>query len=119
MGGGFKHLVIVKFKEGSEVEEILKGIEKLVADIDIIKAFEWGQDLEGAEMLTQGFTHSFTMTFDSKEDYIAFQTHPKHVEYSATFSAVIDKIVVLTFPSVQLKPSPPPPPAVEAADAAI
>ncbi|XP_065867384.1 stress-response A/B barrel domain-containing protein At5g22580 [Euphorbia lathyris] len=113
--GEFKHLVIVKFKEGSQVEEILKGMEKLVADVDLVKSFEWGQDLEGPEMLTQGFTHSFSMTFDKKEDYIAFQTHPNHVEYSATFSAAILNIVVLTFPSVTLKPLPPPPPATTAA----
>jgi len=64
-----------------------------------------GQDSEGPEMLTQGFTHSFSMTFDKKEDYAAFQSHPNHVEYSATFSAAIEKIVVLCFPSVRVKPS--------------
>ncbi|KDP34383.1 hypothetical protein JCGZ_11266 [Jatropha curcas] len=101
---GFKNLVIVKFKEGVVVEEIMKGMEKLVSEIDLVKSFEWGQDLEGPEMLTQGFTHAFTMTFEKKEDHTALQTHPSHVEYSATFSAAIEKIVVLSFPSVQIKP---------------
>ncbi|XP_002533607.2 stress-response A/B barrel domain-containing protein At5g22580 [Ricinus communis] len=100
---GFKHLVIVKFKEDAAVEEIVKGMEKLVSESDLVKSFAWGQDLEGPEMLTQGFTHAFSMTFDKKEDYTAFQTHPNHVEYSATFSAAIEKIVVLFFPYVQVK----------------
>lgn len=39
--GDFKHLVIVKFKEGAAVEEILKGMEKLVSEIDSVKSFEW------------------------------------------------------------------------------
>lgn len=56
-------------------------------------------------MLTQGFTHAISMTFDKKQDYTAFQTHPSHVEFSATFSAAIEKIVVLCFSSVQVKPA--------------
>ncbi|KAJ8750019.1 hypothetical protein K2173_013934 [Erythroxylum novogranatense] len=100
----FKHLVIVKFKEGVVVEEIVKGMEKLALDIDHVKSFEWGQDIEGHEMLTQGFTHAFSMTFGKKEDFTAFQSHPNHVEYSATFSAAIEKIVVLDFPTVLAKP---------------
>ncbi|KAK1589381.1 hypothetical protein Q3G72_033408 [Acer saccharum] len=37
----FKHLVIVKFKEGVVVEDIIKGMEKLVSEIDVVKSFEW------------------------------------------------------------------------------
>lgn len=36
----FKHLVIVKFKEGVDVEEIMKGMEELVSGIDLVKSFE-------------------------------------------------------------------------------
>ncbi|KAJ4824752.1 hypothetical protein Tsubulata_032402 [Turnera subulata] len=102
--GELKHLVIVKFKEGAVVEDLIKGMEKLVTEIDLVKSFEWGQDIEGPEMLTQGFSHAFSMTFDKKEDFVAFQSHPNHVEYSATFSAAIEKIVVLCYPSVLIKP---------------
>ncbi|GMI81691.1 hypothetical protein like AT5G22580 [Hibiscus trionum] len=101
--GGFKHLVVVKFKEDVAVEEILKGMEKLVSEVDAVKCFEWGQDIESEEMLRQGFTHVFLMTFEKKEDYTAFTTHPTHVEFSATFVAAIDKFVVLDFPSVVAK----------------
>ncbi|KAJ8768042.1 hypothetical protein K2173_020982 [Erythroxylum novogranatense] len=100
----FKHLVIVKFKEGAPVEDIVKGMEKLVSEIDHVKSFEWGQEMEGHEMLTQGFTHAFSMTFEKKEGYSAFQNHPNHVEYSAIFSAAIEKIVVLDFTTVRVKP---------------
>ncbi|XVE79303.1 hypothetical protein DITRI_Ditri14bG0047300 [Diplodiscus trichospermus] len=100
---GFKHLVVVKFKEDVVVEEILKGMETLVSEVDAVKSFEWGQDTEGQEMLRQGFTHAFLMTFDKKEDYTAFVCHPSHVEFSATFSTAIEKIVLLDFPSVLAK----------------
>ncbi|XP_044471107.1 stress-response A/B barrel domain-containing protein At5g22580 [Mangifera indica] len=101
----FKHLVIVKFREGVVVEEMVKGMEKLVSEIDAVKSFEWGQDVEGQEMLTQGFTHVFVMTFSKKEDYATFVAHPSHVEFSGPFSTAIEKIVVLDFPSVAVKPS--------------
>ena len=38
---GFKHLVVVKFKEDAKVDEILKGLENLVSQIDSVKSFEW------------------------------------------------------------------------------
>ncbi|OMO58374.1 Dimeric alpha-beta barrel [Corchorus capsularis] len=100
---GFKHLVVVKFKEDVAVEEILKGMEKLVSEVESVKSFEWGQDTEGLDMLRQGYTHAFMMTFEKKEDYTAFVSHPSHVEFSATFSTAIDKIVVLDFPCVLAK----------------
>lgn len=37
----FKHLVVAKFKEGVAVEELLKGMEKMVSEVDEVKAFEW------------------------------------------------------------------------------
>lgn len=39
--GEFKHFVIVKFKEGVAVDELTKGMEKLVSEIDAVKSFEW------------------------------------------------------------------------------
>lgn len=43
------------------------------------------------------------MTFNGKEDYIAFRTHPNHVEFSTIFTPAIEKIVVLDFPSNLVK----------------
>ncbi|PIN20805.1 hypothetical protein CDL12_06500 [Handroanthus impetiginosus] len=101
----FKHLVLVKFKEGVVVDDILKGMEKLVSEMDTVKSFVWGQDVESQEMLRQGFTHAFLMTFNSKDDLTAFASHPKHVEFSTTFSAAVDKAVLLDFPATTVKPA--------------
>ncbi|KAF5822695.1 putative stress responsive alpha-beta barrel [Helianthus annuus] len=100
----FVHLVVVKFKEEVVVEDIIKGLEKLVSQVDTVKSFVWGKDIESMEMLRQGFTHALMMTFGSKDDFDAFQTHPNHLEYTATFSAAIEKIVLLDFPAVVVKP---------------
>ncbi|XP_074312428.1 stress-response A/B barrel domain-containing protein At5g22580 [Silene latifolia] len=110
--GEFKHLVVAKFKEGVVVDDIIKGMQDLVSDVDSVKSFEWGQDVESHEMLRQGFTHSFLMSFDNKEDFIAFMSHPKHVEFSSTFSAAIEKVVLLDFSRVLAKPIKPAVPEV-------
>ncbi|CAO2813197.1 unnamed protein product [Amaranthus hypochondriacus] len=102
--GDFKHLVVAKFKEGIVVEDIIKGMQDLVSQLDVVKSFEWGEDVESHEMLRQGFTHSFLMTFNNKEEFTSFLAHPKHVEFSATFSQAIDKVILLDFPTVLAKP---------------
>ncbi|GAB4859739.1 hypothetical protein Ancab_011217 [Ancistrocladus abbreviatus] len=102
--GEVNHLVVVKFKEGVVVDDIIKGLEKLASEIDAVKSFVWGQDAESHEMLRQGFTHAFLMTFTNKEDFDAFQSHPNHLEFSATFSSAIEKVVLLDFPAVVVKP---------------
>ncbi|RZB83849.1 Stress-response A/B barrel domain-containing protein [Glycine soja] len=101
--GEFKHFVIVKFKEGVAVDDLTKGMEKLVSEIHAVKSFEWGQDIESLDVLRQGFTHAFLMTFNKKEDFVAFQSHPNHVEFSTKFSAAIENIVLLDFPSTLVK----------------
>nr|XP_043608902.1 stress-response A/B barrel domain-containing protein At5g22580 [Erigeron canadensis] len=102
--GEFTHLVVVKFKEEVVVDDIMKGLEKLATEIDSVKSFVWGKDIESMEMLRQGFTHALMMTFGTKDDFTAFQAHPNHVEFSATFSAAIEKIVLLDFPVTAVKP---------------
>lgn len=64
-----------------------------------------GQDIESAEILRQGFTHAFLMTFGSKEDFSAFAGHPNHLQFSATFSSAIDKAILLDFPAINVKPA--------------
>ncbi|TKY48621.1 Stress responsive alpha-beta barrel [Spatholobus suberectus] len=139
--GEFKHFVTVKFKEGVVVEELTKGMEKLVSEIDAVKSFEclfggiiWnfnlldlalirifsctlpvgsyhmlafilnkGQDIESLDVLRRGFTHAFLMTFNKKKDFVPFQSHPNHVEFSTTFSVAIENVVLLDFPSTLVK----------------
>lgn len=101
--GAFNHYVIVKFKDGVAVEELIQGLEKMISGIEHVKSFEWGKDIESHDMLRQGFTHALLMTFNGKEDFDAFQTHPNHVEFSKIFSPAVDNIVVLDFPSNLVK----------------
>jgi len=99
-----KHLVLVKFKEGVVVEDIIEGMTKLVSSMDTVKSFEWGQDVGTLEMLRQEFTHTFIFTFKNAEDLAAYSSHPSHVEFASTFAAAIEKVLLVDFQSVIVKP---------------
>ncbi|CAN4120441.1 unnamed protein product [Withania somnifera] len=103
MDNEFKHLVLVKFKPDVVVEDIVKELEILANEIDVVKSFVWGKDTESHEMLTQGYTHAIIMTFKNKEDYETYVSHPKDVAFSGLFVTVIEKALVLNFPSVTVK----------------
>ncbi|MCL7024357.1 hypothetical protein MKW94_012560 [Papaver nudicaule] len=103
--GDFNHIVVAKFKEDVIVDELVKGMEKLVSDIEAVKSFEWGHNIESNEMLTQGYTHVFSMTFRNSEDLTAYLGHPSHVAFSTTFSEAIENILLFDVPAVIVKAS--------------
>lgn len=39
--GTFNHYVIVKFKDGVAIEELIQGLEKMISGIELVKSFEW------------------------------------------------------------------------------
>lgn len=104
--GEVKHLCLAKFKDGVVVDDVLKGMTDLAAGMDTVKSFEWGQDVLNQEMLTQGFTHVFSLTFASAADLAAYMAHDSHTAFAATFMAAIDKVLVVDFPVVVAKPPP-------------
>jgi len=83
-----KHIVMVSLKEDSSDEDMARvkaGFLNLPQQISTIKTYELGQDLK----LESGQTHpagknrvlSWTLTFDSAEDYETYNSHPKHQEF--------------------------------------
>lgn len=39
--GEFNHYVIVKFKDGVAVEELLQGLENMISATELVKSFDW------------------------------------------------------------------------------
>ncbi|KAL4203412.1 hypothetical protein AMTRI_Chr01g103840 [Amborella trichopoda] len=103
--GDMKHLVLVKFKEGISIQEIVEGMESLASKLEYVKAFEWGQDVGSEELLRQGFTYVFTLTFGSPEDFMAYSSHPSHLEFAGKFMAAIEKVIVFDYTPVLMKSS--------------
>ncbi|GAV71662.1 Dabb domain-containing protein [Cephalotus follicularis] len=97
--GVVKHLVIAKFKDGtqpSQIEQLIKGYADLVNHIEPMKAFHWGTDVS-IENLHQGFTHVFESTFESKEGVAEYVAHPVHVEFANLILPALEKFIVIDF----------------------
>ncbi|XP_037480727.1 uncharacterized protein LOC119358146 [Triticum dicoccoides] len=78
----FKHLCLVRFKEGVVVDDIIEELTKLAGELDTVKFFGWGKDVLNQEVLTHGFTHVFSMSFASAEDLVACMGHEKHSAFA-------------------------------------
>ncbi|KAM0900182.1 hypothetical protein ACQ4PT_020797 [Festuca glaucescens] len=107
--GEFKHLCAARFKEGVVVDDIIRELTKLAAELDAAgKHTYMGKNMLDQEALTRGFTHVFVLTFATAEDLAACLGHGKHCAFGATFMAALDDAVVMDFPLVFVKPALPP-----------
>jgi len=97
--GVLRHIVLFKFKEGTTPEQ-LKKIEEAFGElprkIDTIKGFEWGTD-NSPEMLAQGFTHCFVVTFADEKGRATYLPHAAHQEFVDLAKPHIDKVLVLDY----------------------
>ncbi|WOL15513.1 stress-response A/B barrel domain-containing protein [Canna indica] len=94
-----KHLVLAKFKAEAAVEQLVQDMQKLVSQVDVVKDFEWGEDVLKNERLSHGFTHAFILTFASAQDLDTYIKHPNHVDYGIKFRASVDDILAIDFPT--------------------
>jgi lysophospholipase L1-like esterase len=82
-GKKLRHVVLFKFKKEAtpeQVQEIVEAFGQLPKKIDAIESFEWGTD-NSPEMLSQGFTHCFLVTFRDEKGRDAYLPHPEHKKF--------------------------------------
>jgi len=82
-GKKLRHVVLFKFKKDAtpeQVQEIVDAFGQLPKKIDVIDSFEWGTD-NSPEMLSQGFTHCFLVTFRDEKGRDAYLPHPEHKKF--------------------------------------
>jgi hypothetical protein len=82
-----KHIVLLCFKDDLQAEavlEVMAELKKLKESISEIKSFSEGTNCS-AEGRSKGFTHGFTIQFDSEADRDAYLTHPDHVRVAEQF----------------------------------
>lgn len=75
-----KHVVFFQFKEGVSEEQKTEAVEnfrELKNEIPEIKKFEGGLNIS-EEGFNKGFTHCFTLTFESEEARDIYLPHPAH-----------------------------------------
>ncbi|KAF8039013.1 hypothetical protein BT93_B1531 [Corymbia citriodora subsp. variegata] len=97
--GLVRHLILVKFKDGTppaQIEQIIKNFANLVNLIEPLKSWHMGRDVS-IENLHQGFTHVLETTFESIEGIAQYLPHLAHVEFSKQFVPQLEKVLVVNF----------------------
>lgn len=94
-----RHVVLIKFKEGTSAEDIAK-VENAFGDlqnkIEEIKDYEWGTN-NSPEGVNKGFTHCFFVTFESEEDRAVYLPHPDHKAFVEVLSPHMEDVLVIDY----------------------
>lgn len=97
--GQLRHVVLFKFKDGTQPEQVKAiedGFRALPAKIPTVASFEWGTDC-GVEGLSQGFTHCFLVTFRDAAGRAAYLPHPAHQDFVKLLKPHLDKVLVIDY----------------------
>lgn len=82
-GKRLRHVVLFKFKADvtkEQIAEVERAFGELPKKIDVIDAFEWGTN-NSPEMLAQGYTHCFLVTFRDEKGREEYLPHPEHKKF--------------------------------------
>jgi hypothetical protein len=97
--GKLRHVVLLKFKDGTTPEQIKKvedAFRALPSKVPEIVDFEWGTN-NSPEHLNQGFTHCFFLTFHDDAGRAAYLPHPAHKAFGKVLHPVLDKVLVIDY----------------------
>jgi hypothetical protein len=101
----FKHIVMLKFKEGtsqSDIDSILSKFLALKELIPEIRAIEWGVHT-GSSIKNKGFTHYFNIEFAGEKEKDIYQQHPAHMAFSEFLSAYKDDVFIFDYQSETIR----------------
>ena len=94
-----RHVVLFTFKATStkeEVANVTRTFNDLYGKVPEVKKMEWGINMS-PEHLDQGFTHCFTLTFNSEKDLADYQQNPDHKAFQAVLKPHMDKVFVVDY----------------------
>ncbi|MDR1895929.1 MAG: Dabb family protein [Prevotellaceae bacterium] len=92
-----KHVVLFDFNDDlsdEQVREIETAFVNMPAQIEAIKTFEWGTDIQTEKTATHPFTHCFVFGFESEEGLKTYVDHPAHKKVG---EMVKDKLKTVSF----------------------
>jgi hypothetical protein len=94
-----RHVVVLKFKDGTTAEQTKKvetAFRELKTKIPQIAGLEWGTNVS-PEKHSKGFTHCFVLTFKSAADRDAYLVHPAHKAFGSVLGPVMADVFVVDF----------------------
>jgi Stress responsive A/B Barrel Domain len=97
----FIHIVLLKFKADTnetEIDAIFRELKSLLDDRKIPGLLTFsGGPYSSPEGLNKGFTHGFTMTFESEQLRDNYFPHPAHEEVKNKILPLIDDVVAFDY----------------------
>ena len=94
-----KHIALIKFKDGTNSEQIEQIFETLLDATESIPGIE--DYVSGAnsspEGLNQGYTHAFVMTFTDAASRDGYLQHPEHEKITAALLPQAESVLVFDF----------------------
>ncbi|HEV8541934.1 MAG TPA: Dabb family protein [Verrucomicrobiae bacterium] len=97
--GRLRHVVAFKFKDTASKEDIEKIVEAFGAlkkKIPTILSYEWGAN-NSPENHNKGFTHAFTLTFNSEKDRNDYLVHPAHKDFGKLLGPFLADVFVIDY----------------------
>ena len=97
--GRVRHVVLLKFKDGTSEADIKKvedAFRALREEIPEVRSLEWGTNVS-PEKLNQGFTHCFFLTFRNEKDRDAYLAHKEHKAFGGVLRPHLDKVLVVDY----------------------
>ena len=98
-----KHIAFFKFKPActaEDIAEVWRIIEELPRRIPGILDLTWGPNTS-TEGLSQGFTHSFVMTFENAAARDAYLPHPAHEQFKGLLGGKLDEAFVFDYWTIE------------------
>jgi hypothetical protein len=94
-----KHIVLLKFKEGTTEEQITKFFEDaldLSETVPGIDDYVSGNNCS-LEDRHQGMTHGFIMTFSDVTARDAYMVHPEHERFKTIAMTLVENVLIFDF----------------------
>jgi hypothetical protein len=94
-----KHIMLLKFKEGTpqeQINNIFDNVLDITESIAGIEDYVSGPNMS-TEGLAHGFTHGLIMTFSDAAARDAYLPHPEHERVKAMIEPLVDAVLVIDF----------------------
>ena len=94
-----KHIILLKFKDGTSEEQITKLFDDLLDLTETIPGVDdyvSGANIS-AEGLNQSLTHGAIMTFSDAAARDAYLTNPEHEKFKASAMPLLETVTVFDF----------------------
>jgi Stress responsive A/B Barrel Domain len=94
-----KHIVLLKFKEGTAEEQIAKFFEDVLDLSETVPGID--DYVSGTncspEGRSQGLTHGFIMTFSDVAARDAYIVHPEHERFKTMAQTIVENVLIFDF----------------------